>query len=73
MEKLTSDLENERVRREVLEMQVDQLTLKLHQTQERLDRAEELLRGQPVLTTQVGCSIYTRAGAARLKYNCKSW
>lgn len=40
MEKLQSDLERERVRREKLEMQVDQLTLKLHQTQERLDRAD---------------------------------
>lgn len=54
MEKLQSDLESERVRREGLEMQVDRLTLKLHQTQERLDRAEELLRMQLVQTRQVG-------------------
>lgn len=53
VEKLQSDLERERVRREKLEMQVDQLTLKLYQTQERLDRAEELLRVQPVQTRQV--------------------
>ena len=58
VEKLTSDLENERVRREELEMQVDQLTLKLHQTQRRLERAEEMLRGQVLQVSQVGYSIH---------------
>ena len=60
VEKLQSDLESERVRREGLEMQVDRLTLKLHQTQERLDQAEELLRMQLVQTRQVGWSMYVR-------------
>ena len=46
VKKLLGDLDRERVRREQLEMEVDKLRLKLHQSQEKLFKLEELMTGR---------------------------
>ena len=57
VDKLLGDLERERVRREELEMEVDRLRLKLHQTQERVQSLEDILEHQRVLMKVQMCFI----------------